>query len=205
MSRLAWHNFVRDFPETKLVALKKAKPLDGLLRDRPARRNQLRRYYPWVKIAAAGIIAFAVLWPLASSPWPVTTTLRHIASAPNCDFARLVGLAPARRGEPGYWESHDRDRRSWPLVVKIRRKSPAHFQRFRPQRRTRRVRSVRFYPLGWSVRDPGAASISLSISPQRPIARAVFLRFVQARAGVAGASLPERRASNSLRRGPSAF
>ncbi|MDF0493124.1 excalibur calcium-binding domain-containing protein [Bradyrhizobium yuanmingense] len=36
-------------------------------------------------------------------------TLKHIASAPNCDFARLVGLAPARRGEPGYWQHHDRD------------------------------------------------------------------------------------------------
>ncbi|WP_349643612.1 excalibur calcium-binding domain-containing protein [Bradyrhizobium genosp. SA-3] len=37
------------------------------------------------------------------------TTLKHIASSPNCDFARLVGLAPARRGEPGYWGRHDRD------------------------------------------------------------------------------------------------
>jgi len=113
------HNFVRDFPETKLVPLKKAKPLDGLLRDRPARyrlpdlnpiRPELRRNFGSVIIAAwAGIIGFAVVWMLASSPWPVTTTLRHIASAPNCDFARLVGLAPARRGEPGYWERHDRD------------------------------------------------------------------------------------------------
>ncbi|WP_349645025.1 excalibur calcium-binding domain-containing protein [Bradyrhizobium manausense] len=59
---------------------------------------------------AAFAFAFAVVWGLASSPWPVTTTLRHIASAPNCDFARLVGLAPARRGEPGYWQHHDRDR-----------------------------------------------------------------------------------------------
>jgi Excalibur calcium-binding domain len=142
---MPWHNFVRDFPETKLVPLKKAKPLDGLLRDRPVRHglpdlnpirpgpgpeerlrdlqrrfhsaskrdgrvNQLRRYYRSVKSAAlAGIIAFAVVLTLASSPWPITTTLRHIASAPNCDFARLVGLAPARRGEPGYWERHDRD------------------------------------------------------------------------------------------------
>ena len=59
--------------------------------------------------AATAVVAFAVVWGLGSSPWPVTTTLRHIASAPNCDFARLVGLAPARRGEPGYWKHHDRD------------------------------------------------------------------------------------------------
>ena len=127
------------------VYLKKAKPLDGLLREPPARhdlpgpnpvrpgpgpedrlrnlrrgfravsarhdRASKRRYYRSVKIAAlAAIVAFAVSWGLLSSPWPVTTTLRHIAAAPNCGFARFVGLAPARRGEPGYWKSHDRDR-----------------------------------------------------------------------------------------------
>ncbi|RXG85151.1 excalibur calcium-binding domain-containing protein [Bradyrhizobium zhanjiangense] len=73
------------------------------------RANELR----WGKRAAAAFVAvaivFAVGWGLGSSPWPVTTTLKHIASAPNCDFARLVGLAPARRGEPGYWKHHDRD------------------------------------------------------------------------------------------------
>src|SRR5689334_124191 len=36
------------------------------------------------------------------SPWPPLMTLRHIASAPNCAAAQLVGLAPAREGEPGY-------------------------------------------------------------------------------------------------------
>jgi hypothetical protein len=79
------------------VLLKMAKPLDGLVRERPA-------------LAAFAVVAgFAVVWQLVSSPWPVTTTLRHIASAPNCSFARLVGLAPARMGEPGYWRLHDRD------------------------------------------------------------------------------------------------
>ena len=127
------------------VYLKKAKPLDGLFREPPARhdlpgpnpvrpgpgpedrlrnlrrgfravsarhdRASKRRYYRSAKIAVlAAIVAFAVSWGLGSSPWPVMTTLRHIASAPNCGFARLVGLAPAKRGEPGYWKRHDRDR-----------------------------------------------------------------------------------------------
>lgn len=35
--------------------------------------------------------------------------VRHLASAPNCSAARAVGLAPARRGQPGYWPSHDAD------------------------------------------------------------------------------------------------
>ncbi|MED5548073.1 MAG: excalibur calcium-binding domain-containing protein [Pseudomonadota bacterium] len=43
------------------------------------------------------------------SPWPIATTMRHLASAPNCDAARATGLAPARQGEPGYWPSHDAD------------------------------------------------------------------------------------------------
>jgi hypothetical protein len=125
------------------VYLKKAKPLDGLFRERLARhdlpapnpvrpgpgpedrlrnlrrrfravsarhdRASKRRYYRSAKIAVlAAIVAFAVSWGLGSSPWPVMTTLRHIASAPNCGFARLVGLAPAKRGEPGYWKRHDR-------------------------------------------------------------------------------------------------
>jgi hypothetical protein len=117
----AVRNFMRGFRRRKPVYLKKAKPLDGLLRERldlpnpnPVRRGpgpeELRRYYRSAKIAAlAAIVAFAVVWGLGSSPWPVMTTLRHIASAPNCGFTRLVGLAPARRGEPGYWKRHDRD------------------------------------------------------------------------------------------------
>lgn len=34
---------------------------------------------------------------------------RHLAAAPNCDAARMVGLAPARRGQPGYYPTHDAD------------------------------------------------------------------------------------------------
>jgi len=132
--------------------LKKAKPLDGLLRERPdlpdpnpvrpgpgpedrmrnlqrrfravsarhdraikLRRGMIKLRRGMIKLrrgmmaVLAAIVAFAVVWGLSSSPWPVTTTLRHIASAPNCGFARVVGLAPAKKGEPGYWKRHDRD------------------------------------------------------------------------------------------------
>jgi hypothetical protein len=125
----AVRNFMRA-RRWKPVYLKKAKPLDGLFGARPARHRDYPSFKPnplprpklplqlnlnlrsrgSAKIAAlAAIVAFAVVWGLGSSPWPVTTTLRHIASAPNCGFARFVGLAPARRGEPGYWKRHDRD------------------------------------------------------------------------------------------------
>ena len=35
---------------------------------------------------------------------------RHLLASPNCTAARLARLAPAYRGEPGYWASHDADR-----------------------------------------------------------------------------------------------
>jgi hypothetical protein len=44
------------------------------------------------------------------SPWPVVATLKHVITYPNCDAARFVGLAPARKGTPGYWPQHDADR-----------------------------------------------------------------------------------------------
>jgi hypothetical protein len=43
------------------------------------------------------------------SPWPPMLTLRHIASLPNCKAARLMGLAPAKKGNPGYYPWHDAD------------------------------------------------------------------------------------------------
>jgi hypothetical protein len=47
------------------------------------------------------------------SPWDQVTTLRHAAAFPNCGMARLVGLAPAYRGRPGYYVEHDRDQDGW--------------------------------------------------------------------------------------------
>jgi hypothetical protein len=198
------------------VPLKKAKPLDGLLRDRPAlyglpdphpirpgpgpeerlrglqrrfrsvskrdgRVNQLRRYYRSVKIAAlAGVIGFAIVWSLGSSPWPVTTTLRHIASAPNCDFARLVGLAPETRRAGLLGAS--RPRRRWNCLRTMAAasevdpassrqdqtgKSPAHLQRFRPQRRTRRVRSARASGPRWRREIPEPKAVLLAMGGGR--------------------------------------
>jgi hypothetical protein len=43
------------------------------------------------------------------SPLSPMDMLKHVAAAPNCDAARLVGVAPANEGEPGYWARHDRD------------------------------------------------------------------------------------------------
>ncbi|MBC6715675.1 excalibur calcium-binding domain-containing protein [Aurantimonas sp. DM33-3] len=67
-----------------------------------------------MKIISYGIVGLIIVTvsvlAFRASPWPVGTTLRHVAAAPNCTAARSVGLAPAHRGEPGYWAKHDRDR-----------------------------------------------------------------------------------------------
>ena len=59
--------------------------------------------------AVTAICIFAFVWYLVASPWPVVLTLRHLISFPNCNAAEAVGLAPARRGRPGYWSHNDAD------------------------------------------------------------------------------------------------
>ena len=57
-----------------------------------------------------GVGGVAVYFALAQlSPWPPLVTLKHLASSPNCAAARAMGLAPAIKGQPGYWPSHDAD------------------------------------------------------------------------------------------------
>jgi hypothetical protein len=60
--------------------------------------------------AAAIALAFLYIALVFLSPWPPLVTIRHVLAAPSCDFARLMALAPARQGEPGYWPQHDADR-----------------------------------------------------------------------------------------------
>jgi endonuclease YncB( thermonuclease family) len=102
------YELTRKIRSWKRVYLKKATPLDDLLRERPARHrdhpffkpNPHPRPKPLLQlnlnlrsrgsakiVALAAIVAFALVWGLGSSPWPVTTTLRHIAFAPNCGFS----------------------------------------------------------------------------------------------------------------------
>jgi Excalibur calcium-binding domain. len=57
-------------------------------------------------ILAAGAALFALA---QLSPWPLQTTIRHLAASPNCQTARAVGLAPSSRGQPGYWPWLDAD------------------------------------------------------------------------------------------------
>lgn len=84
-------------------------PLTGRIRP--------RRRYPWRAILGALPIVFLVAMYAVeivgsfqrSRSMTIGEAFRHIAARPNCDAARAVNLAPAKRGEPGYWPSHDAD------------------------------------------------------------------------------------------------
>lgn len=71
----------------------------------------LRRLYRWAKMLALAAIGVALLyWGFTSlTPWPLTAALKHLAAFPSCEAARAVGVAPASKGEPGYWQRHDAD------------------------------------------------------------------------------------------------
>ena len=76
--------------------------------DRAMRRRRAWRRARRPLLLAAGTAGF-LAWVLASSPWPATVTLRHHVAFFNCASARMVGLTPARAGQPGYWDRLDRD------------------------------------------------------------------------------------------------
>jgi len=69
-----------------------------------------RHQAPIAAFAAVAVVALAYPVVVNLSRWPLSVAIRHAAAAPNCAAARMVGLAPARRGQPGYYPQHDRDR-----------------------------------------------------------------------------------------------
>lgn len=81
------------------------------MRGKPKSQERWRRpegalVFAWLfAIASWAALAYVLL-----TPWTFEVTARHLAAAVNCDTARAVGLAPARRGEPGYWPWLDRDK-----------------------------------------------------------------------------------------------
>jgi hypothetical protein len=74
----------------------------------PARRRRIYRRAGFLVFAAIGAGAIS-LGLLNLSPWRPLLTLKHLAASPNCKAARVVGLAPANKGEPGYWSRHDQN------------------------------------------------------------------------------------------------
>jgi hypothetical protein len=96
-------------PDADLKSLQQRFRAIGHRHDRKIRlRKTLRALRAPALVAVTAIVVVAGI--VRFSPYSLTDTLRHIAAAPNCAAARAVGLAPAHRGEPGYWPSHDADK-----------------------------------------------------------------------------------------------
>ena len=74
-------------------------------------KDKRRGAYRWILTTVAFAVGVGAVYLAleASSQWPALTTLKHLLAAPNCTAARAVGLAPAYRGNPGYWAKHDAD------------------------------------------------------------------------------------------------
>lgn len=72
-------------------------------------RNRLRQWGVPVFLGATlgvGIVAF---FDLSSKFGSAEIAARHLLAVRNCDAARAARLTPARRGDAGYYQHHDRD------------------------------------------------------------------------------------------------
>ena len=102
---------MRPYPQAE-AALRRLHRRFAKVSRRLDRRSRAGQRTWWALVIATVFIGALGGYALAapgSSAWGPLTTLRHLAAEPNCAAARAVGLAPARRGEPGYWPQHDRD------------------------------------------------------------------------------------------------
>ncbi|MBM6579218.1 excalibur calcium-binding domain-containing protein [Microvirga sp. BT689] len=80
------------------------------------RRLALQKIALWGLIAISlGLLSWRMLShePLPPPPHPSTWSAemraKHQIARPSCDAARAAGLAPARKGYPGYWPHLDAD------------------------------------------------------------------------------------------------
>ncbi|RWQ20549.1 excalibur calcium-binding domain-containing protein [Mesorhizobium sp.] len=81
----------------------------GYLKKSGRTEKRVKRSAIWNVLFVLAFAVFIVGGILRYSPWPAGETLRHFGSFANCASARMMGLAPARRGQPGYWPWNDRD------------------------------------------------------------------------------------------------
>lgn len=66
------------------------------------RWSRIRKMLWWPMVAMRIVALALIVWrPLQSVQINSVWDVHHLASAPNCNAARAVGLASARRGQPG--------------------------------------------------------------------------------------------------------
>ncbi len=62
-----------------------------------------------IGIGLLGFLTLGIHFAAIHKRWSFGETARHLLASPNCNAARLMRLAPARRGRPGYYVHHDAD------------------------------------------------------------------------------------------------
>ena len=103
-------------PTAKELRLKQVNARFKAATPRPLRRRW-RPSVPAVLISimVIGAVGVVLMMPQnhladpAMADMSIKDRARHLLASPNCSAARLVGVASARRGEPGYWDDHDAD------------------------------------------------------------------------------------------------
>ena len=73
------------------------------------RQRRVNSWQGWKISLIAAVTVSAVVFYFVQSPWSVLVTAKHLLAAQNCDTARVLVLAPAKVGEPGYWSKLDAD------------------------------------------------------------------------------------------------
>lgn len=87
----------------------------GTTRQSAAQRARIRsrrgfdRMTTILVLLVISAIAAGSWWAAQSRGWSMYVLIKHVAASPNCAAANAVGLAPSRKGEPGYFSRHDRD------------------------------------------------------------------------------------------------
>jgi hypothetical protein len=117
---MPWQRVFRDRPFSQDPKEQRLARLQRRFRaiTRPLERRDRRRR--WVRAATEVVHPLAVTiavtgailtWWLTTLPpsWSWKERLLHLAAAPSCAAARAAHLAPAMRGEPGYFVRHDAD------------------------------------------------------------------------------------------------
>src|SRR5688572_16050966 len=96
---------LRERDEEAIRLKQRFRAVSRRIERREAPRRLWNRHKGWLATAAVAIALGAAYAASLHTGWPVAVALKHAASFPNCAAARSMGLAPARRGEPGYWPS----------------------------------------------------------------------------------------------------
>ncbi|WP_230531352.1 excalibur calcium-binding domain-containing protein [Microvirga roseola] len=103
-----WRFYESRAPDRELQSLQRRfRAISCRFYRKAALQRLCRRVRVWA-LVAVGVLALTGT-AMSVSPWPLLATVKHLAAFPTCGIARMMGVAPAYHGRPGYWSHHDRN------------------------------------------------------------------------------------------------